>query len=101
VDAVQIVGGAYFAGGVAEDGEFGVGAAHSHPVVGDADEADAAVDYGHLDIFAVSVDCVLDQFLDNRGGAFDDLAGGDFVGRVRVKDADDRLGHDLPASCLA
>jgi hypothetical protein len=59
---------------MAEDGELGVGAVHPHSVVGDADEADASVGDGHLDVFAVGVEGVFDQFLNDRSRTFYYLA---------------------------
>ena len=63
-------------------------AIHSEAVIGDRDEALAAVAQRHLDAGRAGIDRVFDQFFDRRGGAFDDLAGGDAIDDDRRQLAD-------------
>ena len=44
--------------------------------------------YRLVDLSCAGVDGVLGEFLDDGGGSFDDLAGGDLRGDVRRKDSD-------------
>ncbi len=61
-------------------------------VVGDPDEFDAALFEFDGDAGRPCVDGVVDEFLDDGGGAFDDLARRDLVGDQRREDADFRDG---------
>ena len=49
-------------------------------VVLDSDGSRAALFDGHRDLRGAHVDGVFDQFLDDGGGSFDDLTGGDLRG---------------------
>ncbi len=68
---------------------------HAAAVVGDRDQAAAAIAQGHVDAPRAGVDRVLDQLLDRRGRAFDHLARGDPVDQRRRQAAD---GHGVPQS---
>ena len=54
-------------------------AVNAAAVVGDRDQAAAAVFHHHFDALGAGVDGVFHQLLHRRGGAFHDLAGGDAV----------------------
>ena len=81
-DRREIVGAPDLAGRVALDRQPRIVRLHPLAVVLDADLLLAA----ELDVdrqpAGAGVDRVLDQFLDDRGGPLDDLAGGDLVGEV-------------------
>lgn len=57
-------------------------------IVADRDERDAALLGRDLDAARTGVEGVLDQFLGEGCGAFDDLAGGDLVDEVGRQQAD-------------
>jgi len=67
------------------EGELGGGGAGA--VVADADEFDAALFEFHDDAVRAGVDGVLDEFLDDAGGAFHHLAGGDTIDEMFGKAA--------------
>ena len=68
-----------FRGGVALDGEREVGGGHADAVVDNPDQfAPASLDHD-LDAGGAGVESVLDELLDGRRRAFDDLAGGDAI----------------------
>jgi hypothetical protein len=89
-DSEEVVGGMNFGGGVTFEGEEGVVAGHAAAVVGNTDEAAAAGFDFDADAGGASVERILQQFLDDGGGAVDDLAGGDLVG--------DLVGENMDAS---
>jgi hypothetical protein len=70
------------------EGEEGVVAHHAAAVVGDTDEATAAGFDIDADAGGAGVEGVLQQLLDDGGGAVDDLAGGDLVGDLVGENAD-------------
>jgi hypothetical protein len=76
VDGCEIVSGADFAGGVAFEAEESVVAIHADTVVGNLDEGNAAPAGQDFDARGGSVDGVFNEFFDDGGGSFDDLAGG-------------------------
>ena len=92
-DVHQIVVVGQLRGGVALDRQGEGLGVHAVAVVGDADQAATAVVEHHVDAPGAGVDGVLDQLLDRRGGALDDLAGGDAVDRGGGQDADG--GHGV------
>jgi hypothetical protein len=51
-------------------------------VIGDADEIHAAAGRGNGDAARAGIDGVLDQFLDDAGGALDHFASGNAVDQV-------------------
>jgi hypothetical protein len=57
---------------------------HSGPVIGNFDERLAAIFHGNPDVPCTSVESILDQFLHDRGGTFDDFSGRDLV-RDRIR----------------
>ena len=59
-------------------------------VVGDADQRLATIGIFDRDLPRARINCVLDQFLDRRGRAFNDLSGGDTVNRRVVELPDHR-----------
>ena len=65
---------------MALEGKQRIVARHAAAVVGDLDEAAATGFDFDADACGAGVEGVLEKFLDDRGGAIDDLAGGDLVG---------------------
>jgi hypothetical protein len=55
---------------------------HAGPVIGDADEPQAAARGGDVDPARAGVDRILDQFLDDARRPLDDLTGGDAIDEV-------------------
>lgn len=98
--AHQIVKRANLARGVARDGEFRVGPRHPDPVVADADERPAAVLDRDPDGGGFRVDGVLDEFFDQIGGSFDDLARRDLVDERAVQHLH-RGAHEVRLSNVA
>ncbi len=76
--------------------EFDVLGAHPAPVVGDADEGDAAFFDLEGDTARPCVDGVVEQLTDDGYGALYDLAGRNPGGNLRGKDADRAPGAGLP-----
>ena len=66
--------------------------AHPAAVVGDLDELAAAEREVDLDPARAGIDRILDQLLDDRCRALDDLARRDLVDQIRGKYADPRTG---------
>ena len=83
-DGLQIVLGAQFAGGVAEEGGLRLGGGDAAAVVGNPDEAHAAVLDLHSQGVRPGVDSVLHELLDHRRGPLHHLAGGDQIGHVGI-----------------
>ena len=80
----QVVERGDLAGGMARDREGQFACRDAAAVIADPDQADAAFLEVDLDAACAGVECVLDQFLDDGRGPFDDFAGGDLVDeRVR------------------
>ena len=73
---------------MALEGEQSVVAHHAAAVVGDADEAAATGFNFDADAGGAGIEGVLQQLLDDGGGAVDDLAGGDLVGNLVGENAD-------------
>ncbi len=92
-DAVEILGHPDFAGGVGLEAEEGIFGVHAATIVDDADEGMSTALDGNLDAGSACVEAVLDKFLDDGGGALDDLAGGDAVADLLGEDPDD--AHSL------
>ena len=61
-------------------GQTRIGLGHTFTIVDDLDGRTSGIDYGDVDVLGTGVDSVLDEFLDDRGGALDDLAGRNLVG---------------------
>ena len=77
-DLQQIVVG-QLRGAVALDRQRQLVGSHAAAVIGDRDQRLAAILEGDLDAVGAGIDRVLDQFLDRRRRALDDLARGDAV----------------------
>jgi hypothetical protein len=73
---------------MAFEGEQSVVADHAAAVVGDANEAAAASLDFDADACGAGIEGVLQELLDDGGGAVDDLAGGDLVGNLVGENAD-------------
>jgi hypothetical protein len=71
----------------------GVLAVHARAVILNLDHALAAVDELDADLRGPGVERVLDELLDDRNGAFDDLAGGDLLGHAVRQEMD--LPHPM------
>ena len=70
------------------------------PIVLDADQAASAVAELDLDAGRAGIERILDQFLHDRRGAFNHLAGGDLIGNPVGKNADDkRACREMRAAC--
>ncbi len=100
-DGDEIVELADLAGGVAEDGQARVFAVHAGAVVGDADQLDAAGLDVDADAAGAGVERVLEQLLDDAGGALDDLARGDLVGEIVGEEVDRGHGSSVPGVARA
>ncbi len=83
LDAIEVVFLLEFAGGVRCQGQRQVVELDAPAVIDDLDEAAAAVLDVHFDVSGAGIESVFEQFLDDAGGAFDDLAGGDLVLQVQ------------------
>ena len=70
---------------MALDGEREVVRPHAGPVVGDADEREAAGRGDDLDLARPRVDCVLGELLDDARRPLDHLARGDAVDRLEAQ----------------
>lgn len=68
-----------FAGGVAFEAEERLITGHAVPVIDDGEASSPAAFNEYFDPTALCVDGIFKQLLHNRGGAFYDFAGGDFV----------------------
>ena len=89
-DGEEVLRGAELARGVAPDTEHSVVAGHPRAVVRHLDEAGPPALDDHSDGAGAGVERVLAQFLDHRGGALDDLAGGDLVDERVAEEGDGR-----------
>ena len=78
-NALQIVKGSDFAGGVAQQRQRQVGLADAAPVVAHQQAFDAALFQLHANLGRSRIQAVFQQFLECGGGAFDDLASSDLV----------------------
>ena len=78
-DAEEVVRAGELAGGVVGEGEREVGGVDAAAVVDDADRLGAADFDVDIDSGGAGVEAVLEEFLDDAGGPFDHLAGGDLV----------------------
>ena len=94
--ADEVVGAGDLAGRVPLEAEPRVVGRHADAVVLDAHEPLAAVLDRDRDARRLGVDGVLDQLLDDRGGALDDLAGGDLVGQIVGQLPDPRHAYHHP-----
>ena len=95
-DRRQIGGRGDLAGRVSLETQSRVVGGHADAVVVDADQPLAAVFDGDHDPSGRGVDGVLDQLLDDRRRALDDLSGGDLVGQVVGQLVDARHLHHQP-----
>ncbi len=91
LDAKEVVGVVELAGGVGGEGQRQVVGVDAAAVVGDADQLDAALFHVHVHAAGAGVDGVFEEFLEDAGRPFDDLAGGDLVDDQRRQLAD--AGH--------
>ena len=87
-DAIEVVGLANLACCVGGQGEGELLLRDASAIVADADELDAAFVEIDFDAGCSGVKAVFDEFLDDAGGAFDDLAGGDLIDQQRRERAD-------------
>jgi hypothetical protein len=94
-DAGQIVEVADLGGGVAFEREARVVGGHAAAVVADLDPLAATVLEEDVDDGGAGVDRVLDELLDDRGGALDDFARRDLIHELRGKAADGGHGEKL------
>ena len=86
VDVAEIPDLVQFAGGVAGEGQGQIVGVDATAVIDDLDEVAAAVPHFDVEACAASINGVLQQFFDDAGGSFDDLAGGDLINeRVRQR----------------
>ena len=92
-DAEEIVRIVELAGGVAGEGQRQVVGVDAAAVVGDANQLDAALLHVHVDATGAGVEGVFEQFLEDAGRPFDDLAGGDLVDDQGRQLAD--AGHQI------
>ncbi len=83
-------------GGVALQRQHGVALRHPAAVVADLDELPPAVLEQDVDGPGTCVDGVLDELLDHRSGALDDLSGCDLVDELGGEDMDRRHVFILP-----
>ena len=86
VNFLDVADVADFGGRLALEREDGVVLRHAAAVVLHGDELASALGDGDGDLLRASVDGVFDEFLDNGGRAFDDLARGDLVRHVKRED---------------
>ncbi len=89
-DAEQVVGVAELAGGVAGEGQRQVVGGDAAAVVGDADQLGAALLQVDVDALRAGINGVFEEFFDDAGGPFDDLAGGDLGDDTRWQLLDPR-----------
>ena len=87
-DRVEILVARQLGRRVALEGQRQLVGRHPDAVVGDADERGPAVAQIDRDRQGSGVQRVLHQLLDGRGGALDDLSGGDLVDEVIGQSAD-------------
>jgi hypothetical protein len=87
-DGGEVFGLADLGGGVAFEGEEGVVAAHAEAVIRDTDQAASAGTDFDGDAGGLGIEGILDEFLDDGSGTFDDFAGGDLIGDVIWEEAD-------------
>ncbi len=80
VEIEEVVGLADLRRGMALKSQARVGLGHAFAVVDDLNGSTSGIDYGDIDVLGTGVDSVFDEFLDDRGGALDDLAGRNLVG---------------------
>ena len=85
LDVVEIVLLLQLGGGVRGQGQRQVLEVDAAAVVDDLDEFAAALLDVHLDVPGAGVEGVLQELLDDAGGPFDDLAGGDLVLQVQAQ----------------
>ena len=97
VHVAEVVEGGDLARGVALEGELELLRRDSAPVVGDADETEAAVFDFDGDARRAGVDGVVEQFADDGNRPFDHLAGGDAGRDFRWEDVD--AGRAWGARC--
>jgi hypothetical protein len=93
----EIVRAPDLGGRVAGDGELRVLALHAASVVAHADAGAPALFHGNVDRQGAGVERVLDELLDDGGGALDHFAGGDLISDRARKDRD--VGHTKSYEC--
>lgn len=84
----EILGPSDLGGGMTFEREEGVIAAHPESIVGDADEAASTGPDFDGDAGGLGVEGILDEFLDDGSGSFNDFAGGDLIGDVIWEETD-------------
>ena len=82
MEAEEVVGLSDFRRGMALEGQPGVGHGHAAAVVDDLQAGASGIDDDDVDGLCAGIDGILDEFLDDRGRALDDLAGGNLVGHA-------------------
>ena len=96
LDAGEVVDGAELAGAVAFDGEGDLVGRDAGAVVGDFNQGLAALFDGDIDAAGAGIEGVVEELADDGGGAFDDLAGGDFAADLRREAPD---AHERRVRC--
>ena len=91
-DAEEIVGAGELAGGVIGEGERQIGRVDAAAVVDEPDRLGAADFDIDIDAGRPGVEAVLEELLDDAGGPFDHLAGGDLVDHRHRQLTDAPLG---------
>jgi len=82
LDPGQICSDGDLAGGVSFEGQQRIVAAHADAVVGDAEQTAAGGEDLHGNARGSGVEAILDEFLDDARGTFDDFTGGDLIRHV-------------------
>ena len=89
----QVIGAGDFARGVALEGKIDLGGGNAAAVVAHAHQAQAALARLDANLRRAGVDGIVQQLFDHRRRTFDDFAGGDLSGYLRVQNLD---WHDVP-----
>ena len=76
----EVVGLTDLGRSMALKGQASVGLRHTFTIVDDLNGRTSCIDHGNVDMLGAGVDSVLYEFLDDRGGALDNLTGRDLVG---------------------
>ena len=80
MEVEEVVGLADLRRGMSLKGQSCVGLGHALTVVNDLNGRAPGIDYSDVDVLGAGVDSILYEFLDDRGGALDNLTGRDLVG---------------------
>lgn len=80
VKVVEVLGSRYFGRGMTFERHAGIGFGHTLAIINDLDERATGIPDEDLNLGSTGVNSVLDQFLDNGGGAVNHLASGYLIG---------------------